>query len=48
MPPAAGRQVRILAAVKQRRQRPKPKYQDQQYGEAAPHLKVMLAEKRSH
>ena len=44
VPPATGRQAGILAAVDQGRQRTQPEEQDQENGEAAPHLHFMLAD----
>ena len=42
MPPAAGRQVHVLAAVDQRRQGHEPEHQHQDNGEAATHLTLMV------
>jgi hypothetical protein len=44
VPPAARGQTCILAAVNEGRQRSQPEEQDQEDGEAAPHLRFMLAQ----
>lgn len=45
---AARRQARVLAAVDKGRQRPESEKQNQEDGEAAPHLKLMLADNDRH
>ena len=44
VPPAARWQARVRAAIDEGRQRPEPEKQDEENGEAAPHLKFMLAD----
>jgi hypothetical protein len=44
MPSAAWREARILSTVDEGRQRPQSENQHEKYGEAAPHLQVMLSE----
>jgi hypothetical protein len=44
VPPAARRQACVRAAVDEGRQRPQPEKQHEKNGEAAPHLKPMLAD----
>jgi hypothetical protein len=44
VPPAARWQARVRAAIDEGRQRPEPEKQDEENGEAAPHLKLMLAD----
>ena len=44
VPAAARRQARVLAAVDKRRQRSQPEKQNQEDGEAALHLELMLAD----
>jgi hypothetical protein len=48
VPPATGRQACVFAAVDKSRQRPESEEQNQKDGEAAPHLKLMLAETDRH
>lgn len=44
VPPATSRQTGILARFESRRKRSKPEEQDQEDGEAAPHLTIMLTQ----
>ena len=44
VPAAARWQARVSAVVDEGRQRPEPEEQDEENGEAAPHLKFMLAD----
>jgi len=44
VPPATGRQTRIVAGFERGRERPQPEEQDHQDGKTAPHLRQMLHE----
>jgi hypothetical protein len=47
VPPATGRETRILSTVDQGRKRPEAEEQQEEDGEAAPHVISMLAENKT-